>query len=77
MCIAYFKMKRLEWNKESQQALNLSKEKKHLEAYPIYEKLYKKINNAVTTFNLFQCAVYCGKTDVEKLRRIVNGRKSC
>lgn len=48
-----------------QQALELSKEKKHAEAYPIYEELYAEENNATNTFNLFQCAVYCGKSAIE------------
>ena len=51
---------------ELQQALILSKDGKHAEAYPIFEKLYHKNSNATNTFNLFQCAVYCGKTEVEK-----------
>ena len=49
-----------------QQALNLSKEKRHMEAYQIYEELYNSDRNATNTFNLFQCAVYCGKAEVEK-----------
>lgn len=49
-----------------EQALKLSKEKKHMEAYPIYEELYNKNKNATNAFNLFQCAVYCGKKDVEE-----------
>ncbi len=57
-------------NKESldtelQQALSLSREGKHIEAYPIFERLYYKQRNATNTFNLFQCAVYCGKTEIE------------
>ena len=48
-----------------QKALNLSREGKHAEAYPIFENLYNKKSNATNTFNLFQCAVYCGKTAVE------------
>lgn len=47
-------------------ALNLSKEKKHEEAYKIYEELYQENKNATNTFNLFQCAVYCNKKDIEK-----------
>ncbi|MBQ8275820.1 MAG: hypothetical protein IJZ02_04265 [Clostridia bacterium] len=50
---------------ELQQALSLSKEGNHTEAYPIFEKLYDKHNNATNAFNLFQCAVYCGKTEIE------------
>ncbi len=50
---------------ELQQALNLSRDGKHIEAYPIFEKLYKRKSNATNTFNLFQCAVHCGKTEVE------------
>ncbi len=58
-------------NKESldtelQQALSLSRVGKHIEAYPIFERLYHKRRNATNTFNLFQCAVYCGKTEIEK-----------
>ena len=57
-------------NKESldtelKQALSLSREGKHIEAYPIFERLYDKQCNATNTFNLFQCAVYCGKTEIE------------
>ena len=52
-------------NADLQQALSLSKEGKHAEAYPIFENLYKKKRNAINTFNLFQCAVYCGKVEVE------------
>lgn len=48
-----------------QQALRLSKEGKHAEAYPIFEGLYNKKPNATNTFNLFGCAVYCGKTEIE------------
>ena len=50
---------------ELQQALSLSKEGKHIEAYPVFERLYNKQCNATNTFNLFQCAVYCGKTEIE------------
>lgn len=50
---------------ELQQALNLSKEGKHIEAYLIFEKLYHQTDNATNAFNLFQSAVYCGKTEVE------------
>ena len=50
---------------ELQQALNLSREGKHIEAYLIFEKLYNQTGNATNTFNLFQSAVYCGKTEVE------------
>lgn len=49
-----------------QQALDLSREKRHLDAYPIYEELYKNDKNATNTFNLFQCAVYCGEKEVEE-----------
>ena len=69
------KMGLLNWlknksNKESldtelQQALSLTKAGKHIEAYPIFERLYYKKRNASNTFNLFQCAVYCGKTEIE------------
>jgi len=52
-------------DKTLQQALILSREGKHTEAYPIFEYLYNKNRNAVNTFNLFQCAVYCGKAEVE------------
>ena len=52
-------------NAELQQALSLSKEGKHIEAYPIFERLYYKQRNATNRFNLFQCAVYCGKTEIE------------
>ena len=57
-------------NKESldtelQQALSLTKAGKYIEAYPIFERLYYKKRNASNTFNLFQCAVYCGKTEIE------------
>ena len=57
-------------NKESldtelQQALSLTKAGKHIEAYPIFERLYYKKRNASNTFNLFQCAVYCGKSEIE------------
>ena len=45
-----------------QQALNLSKESKHTEAYPIYEELYNEQNNATNSFNLLMCAVHCEKT---------------
>ncbi len=48
-----------------QRALDLSKRKNHFEAYPIYEELYGENKNATNTFNLFQCAVYCGKKEVE------------
>ena len=37
-----------------------------MEAYQIYEELYNSDRNATNTFNLFQCAVYCGKAEVEK-----------
>ena len=47
-------------DKALQQALSLSREGKHVEAYPIFEYLYNKNRNATNTFNLFQCAVYCG-----------------
>ena len=50
---------------ELQQALNLSRDGKHMEAYPIFEKLYNNQGNATNAFNLFQCAVYCGKTEIE------------
>ena len=50
---------------ELQQALILSRNGKHVQAYPMFEKLYLKNSNATNTFNLFQCAVYCGKTEVE------------
>lgn len=50
---------------ELQQALILSRSGKHVQAYPMFEKLYLKNSNATNTFNLFQCAVYCGKTEVE------------
>ena len=30
-----------------------------------FERLYYKQRNATNTFNLFQCAVYCGKTEIE------------
>lgn len=67
----------LNWSKKSktdqesqnaglQQALAFSKAGKHAEAYPIFEDLYQKNKNATNTFNLFQCAVYCGKTEVER-----------
>ena len=49
-----------------QQALNLSKESKHTEAYPIYEELYNEQNNATNSFNLLMCAVQCEKNEVEK-----------
>lgn len=49
-----------------QLALDLSKEKKHYDAYPIYEALYNNDKNATNTFNLFQCAVYCGKKEIEE-----------
>ena len=49
-----------------QQALNLSKEGKHTEAYQIYEELYNKQNNATNSFNLLMCAVHFGKNEVEK-----------
>lgn len=52
-------------DKALQQALSLSREGKHVEAYPIFEYLYNKNRNATNTFNLFQCAVYCGKVEVE------------
>lgn len=52
-------------NTELQQALSLSKEGKHTEAYSIYERLYNKKHNATNAFNLFTSAVYCGKTEVE------------
>ena len=57
-------------NKESldtelQQALSLSREGRHIEAYPIFERAYNQQRNATNTFNLFQCAVYCGKTEIE------------
>ena len=51
---------------ELQQALLLSRNGKHVEAYPIFEELYHKNDNATNAFNLFQCAVYCGKTEEEK-----------
>ena len=50
---------------ELQQALSLSRSGKHMEAYPIFEKLYNNQGNATNAFNLFQCAVYCGKTEIE------------
>ena len=50
---------------ELQQALSLSRTGKHMEAYPIFEKLYNNQSNATNAFNLFQCAVYCGKTETE------------
>ena len=64
------RLKKSQSDKESydanlQQALTLSKAGKHTEAYPIFEDLYQKDNNATNTFNLFQCAVYCDKTEVE------------
>ena len=49
-----------------QQALNLSKENNHTEAYPIYEELYNKKSSATNSFNLLMCAVHCGKIEVEK-----------
>ena len=49
-----------------EQALKLSKENKRMAAYLIYEELYNKSKNATNAFNLFQCAVYCGKKDVEE-----------
>ena len=52
-------------NADLQQALSLSREGKHIEAYPIFERLYYKQRNATNRFNLFQCAVYCGKTEIE------------
>ena len=54
------------YDTELQQALSLSREGKHIEAYPIFERLYHKRRTAANTFNLFQCAVYCGKTKIEK-----------
>ena len=50
---------------ELQQALSLTKAGKHIEAYPIFERLYYRKRNASNTFNLFQCAVYCGKSEIE------------
>ena len=52
-------------NAELHQALSLSREGKHIEAYPIFERLYYNQRNATNRFNLFQCAVYCGKTEIE------------
>jgi tetratricopeptide (TPR) repeat protein len=49
-----------------QQALKLSKENKHVEAYQLYEELYNSDRNATNAFNLLQCSVYCGKIDLEK-----------
>lgn len=49
-----------------QNALALSREKKHIEAYPLFEELYNENKNATNTFNLFQCAVYCNQIEVEK-----------
>lgn len=49
-----------------EQALKLSKEKRHIDAYPIYEKLYASDKSATNAFNLFQCAVYCGNQKIEK-----------
>ena len=49
-----------------QQALKLSKENKHEEAFIIFEKLYNEEKNATNTFNLLQCSVYLGKLDLEK-----------
>ena len=50
---------------ELQYAIQLSREKRHAEAYPIFERLYKKESNATNAFNLLQSAVFCGKAEVE------------
>ena len=49
-----------------QQALKLSKENKHEEAFIIFEKLYNEEKNATNTFNLLQCSVYLGKFELER-----------
>ena len=72
MCFMFHRKKKAERKPkdvitpELQHALALSKEGKHEQAYPIYEALYRKKHNATNMYNLFQCAVYCGKSDVEK-----------
>lgn len=48
------------------QAMKLSNEGKHIEAYSIFEKLYNEEKSATNAFNLLQCSVYCEKIDVEK-----------
>lgn len=53
-------------SEELKTALQYSKEKRHTEAFPIYKKLYEDFSSATNAFNLFQCAVYCGETELEK-----------